>query len=98
MSDYIFRVRESLSQRYENQPEYLQSVLTWLDMIAPALEDSDIYERLDLLTRMVEPERMLSFTVPWVDDAGYAHTCHGYRAGSTAPLVPTRAVCGSTPR
>ena len=74
MSDYIFRVRESLSQRYENQPEYLQSVLTWLDMIAPALEDSDIYERLDLLTRMVEPERMLSFTVPWVDDAGYAHT------------------------
>ena len=88
MNDYISRVRESLSQRYENQPEYLQSVLTWLDMIAPALEDSDIYERLDLLTRMVEPERMLSFTVPWVDDAGYAHTCHGYRAQFNSAIGP----------
>ena len=88
MSDYISRVRESLSQRYSNQPEYLQSVLTWLDMIAPALEDSDVYERLDLLTRMVEPERMLSFTVPWVDDAGYAHTCHGYRAQFNSAIGP----------
>ena len=88
MSDYISRVRESLSQRYSNQPEYLQSVLTWMDMIAPALEDSDVYERLDLLTRMVEPERMLSFTVPWVDDAGYAHTCHGYRAQFNSAIGP----------
>ena len=90
MSDYIFRVRESLSQRYSNQPEYLQSVLTWLDMIAPALEDSDVYERLDLLTRMVEPERMLSFTVPWVDDAGCAHTCHGYRAQFNSAIGPDK--------
>ncbi len=57
-------------------------------MIAPALEDSDVYERLDLLTRMVEPERMLSFTVPWVDDAGYAHTCHGYRAQFNSAIGP----------
>ena len=70
MSDYVSRVSDALRQRYANQPEYLQSVLTWLEMITPALQDNDVYERLDLLTRMVEPDRMLSFTVPWVDDQG----------------------------
>ena len=64
MSDYVSRVSAALLQRYADQPEYLQSVLTWLEMITPALQDNDVYERLDLLTRMVEPERMLSFTVP----------------------------------
>ena len=77
MSDYVSSVSAALRQRYADQPEYLQSVLTWLEMITPALQDSDVYERLDLLTRMVEPDRMLSFTVPWVDDKGFAHTCHG---------------------
>ena len=79
MSDYVSRVSADLQQRYAGQPEYLQAVLTWLEMIAPALEDNPIYERVDLLTRMVEPDRMLTFTVPWMDDQGMAHTNHGYR-------------------
>ena len=70
MSDYVSRVSADLQQRYAGQPEYLQAVLTWLEMIAPALEDNPIYERVDLLTRMVEPDRMLTFTVPWMDDQG----------------------------
>ena len=61
MSDYVSSVSAALQQRYADQPEYLQAVLTWLEMIAPALEDDPIYERVDLLTRMVEPDRMLSF-------------------------------------
>ena len=56
MSDYVSRVSADLQQRYAGQPEYLQAVLTWLEMIAPALEDNPIYERVDLLTRMVEPD------------------------------------------
>ena len=81
------RVRRP-QQRYASQPEYLQAVLTWLEMIAPALEDDPIYERLDLLTRMVEPERMLSFTVPWMDDQGMAHTNHGYRVQFNSAIGP----------
>ena len=88
MSDYVSSVSAALRQRYADQPEYLQSVLTWLEMIAPALQDNDIYERLDLLTRMVEPERMLSFTVPWADDKGMAHTCHGYRVQFNSAIGP----------
>ena len=70
------------------QPEYLQAVLTWLEMIAPALEDNPIYERVDLLTRMVEPDRMLTFTVPWMDDQGMAHTNHGYRVQFNSAIGP----------
>ena len=88
MSDYVSRVSADLQQRYAGQPEYLQAVLTWLEMIASALEDDPIYERVDLLTRMVEPDRMLTFTVPWMDDKGYAHTNHGYRVQFNSAIGP----------
>ena len=90
MSDYVSRVSADLQQRYAGQPEYLQAVLTWLEMISPALEDDPIYERLDLLTRMVEPDRMLSFTVAWADDQGMAHTNHGYRVQFNRALPAAR--------
>ena len=88
MSDYVSSVSAALQQRYADQPEYLQAVLTWLEMIAPALKDEPAYERLDLLTRMVEPDRMLTFTVPWMDDKGYAHTNHGYRVQFNSAIGP----------
>ena len=88
MSDYVSSVSAALQQRYADQPEYLQAVLTWLEMIAPALKDEPAYERLDLLTRMVEPDRMLTFTVPWLDDQGCAHTNHGYRVQFNSAIGP----------
>lgn len=87
MNDYAARVSSDLQKRYVHEPEYLQSVLTWLEMVEPALEDPR-YERLDLLTRMVEPDRMFSFTVPWVDDSGIAHTNHGYRVQFNSAIGP----------
>ena len=65
MNEYAVRVAAQLRRRYAHEPEYLQCVLTWLEMIDPALDDPR-YEKLDLLTRMVEPERMFTFLVPWV--------------------------------
>ena len=88
MSEYAASVSAALKQRYANQPEYLQAVQAWLEMIQPAVTDDPRFERLDLLTRMVEPERMLSFTVPWVDDQGMAHTNHGYRAQFNSAIGP----------
>ena len=87
MNEYVARVSADLAARYANEPEYLQSVQTWLEMIEPALHDPR-YEKLDLLTRMVEPERMFSFLVPWVDDAGQAHTNHGYRVQFSSAIGP----------
>ena len=88
MSEYAASVSAALEQRYANQPEYLQAVQAWLEMIQPAVTDDPRFERLDILTRMVEPERMLSFTVPWVDDQGMAHTNHGYRVQFNSAIGP----------
>ena len=87
MNDYIARVSENLAEKYAHEPEYLQCVNTWLDMIAPAAEDPQ-YEKLDLITRMVEPERMFTFLIPWVDDCGVTHTNHGYRVQFNSAIGP----------
>ena len=87
MNVYVSRVVERLTKLYGSQPEYLQSVLTWLELIGPALDDPR-YEKLDLLTRMVEPERMVSFLVPWTDDQGAVHTNHGYRVQFNSAIGP----------
>ena len=87
MNNYAARVLEGLRRKYPSELEYLQSVQTWLEMIDPALDDPR-YEKLDLLTRMVEPERMVTFLVPWTDDQGVAHTNHGYRVQFNSAIGP----------
>lgn len=87
MTKYAEQVAANLKERYQNQPEYLQAVLTWLDMITPALDDPR-YEKMDLLTRMLEPDRTFSFLVPWQDDAGNVHTAHGYRVQFSNAIGP----------
>ena len=87
MKDYRMSVAERLRQRYAHEPEYLQAVEAWLEMIEPALTDPR-YERMDLLTRMVEPERMFTFLVPWMDDQGTVHTNHGYRCQFNSAIGP----------
>ena len=92
MNNYAARVLERLRQKYPNEPEYLQSVQTWLEMIDPAL-DNYRYEKLDLLTRMVEPERMVTFLVPWWTTRGTPTPTTATGCSSTAPSAPTRAAC-----
>lgn len=87
MNEYVNRVLNNLKKQYAHEPEYLQCVQTWLEMIEPAVDDPR-YEKLDLLTRMVEPDRMFTFLVPWVDDQGVAHTNHGYRVQFNSAIGP----------
>ncbi len=86
-NEYVARVLDNLKKLYPNETEYLQSVQAWLEMIEPAVDDPR-YEKMDLLTRMVEPERMFTFLVPWVDDKGVAHTNHGYRVQFNSAIGP----------
>lgn len=87
MNEYAARVSARLCERYAHETEYLQSVTAWLEMIEPALDDPR-YERLDILTRMVEPDRMFTFLVPWMDDSGIVHTDHGYRVQFNSAIGP----------
>ena len=88
MNEYALCVAEDLRRRYAHEPEYLQAVLAWLELIDPALGENPEYERLDLLARMVEPDRIVTFLVPWVDDQGRTHTNHGYRVQFSNALGP----------
>ena len=87
MNDYMARVLIQLQKHYPHESEYLQAVQLWMELISPAAEDP-LYEKLDLLTRMVDPERMFSFQVPWVDDQGQVHTNHGYRVQFNSAIGP----------
>ena len=97
MNDYMARVLIQLQKHYPHESEYLQAVQLWMELISPAAEDP-LYEKLDLLTRMVEPERMFSFQVPWVDDQGRYTPITATGCSSTAPSAPIKGVCASTPQ
>ena len=87
MNSYTERVLSRIEAQYAHETEYLQSVRAWVEMIEPALDDPR-FEKLDLLTRMIEPERIFMFSVPWVDDEGNAHTNHGYRVQFNSAIGP----------
>ncbi len=87
MNEYAKSIAARLSERYAGQTEYLQSALTFLEMVDPALGDPRI-AKMDILTRLLEPDRLLSFLVPWADDSGKVFTNHGYRAQFSNAIGP----------
>jgi len=97
MNRYAQQVYVQLKQAYPHQPEYLQSVYSWLETIDPVL-DEPIYEHRDLLSRLVQPERMVSFPVPWTDDRGRVHTQHGYRVQFSGAIGPYKGGTRFHPR
>lgn len=76
---YITKVYENLAEKYPHEKEYLQAVKEFFHAIAPVIEAHPEYEQLAILERIVEPERIISFRVPWVDDQGQVQVNRGYR-------------------
>ena len=62
------------------------------------MEKHPEYVEKGVLEMFVEPERVVQFRVPWVDDSGKVRVNRGFACSPTAPSVPTRAVCASTRR
>ena len=79
MNAYVERVIAGVKERHGNEPEFVQTVEEVLSSLSPVIDRHPEYEKADLLTRMVEPERMFTFRVVWMDDAGNYHTNTGYR-------------------
>ena len=67
-NEYLKRVYEGLEKRNANEPEFLQAVREVLESIQPVVEKHPEYEKAALIERLVEPERIITFRVPWVDD------------------------------
>ena len=85
---YSQRVLAELRERYADQPEFVQAADEVLESIAPAADSDPAYEEAGLLERLVEPERVIMFRVPWVDDEGKVQVNRGYRVEFNSALGP----------
>ena len=87
-NEYLDGLYERVRQRDPDQPEFLQAVGEVLQSLAPvAVRRPDLIE-WGVFERMVEPERMILFRVPWVDDAGHVRVNRGYRVQFNSAIGP----------
>ena len=85
---YSERVFAELETRYADQPEFIQAAQEVLETIQPALDAHPEFEEASLLERIVEPERIIMFRVPWVDDEGKVQVNRAYRVEYNSALGP----------
>jgi glutamate dehydrogenase (NADP+) len=77
-----------LEERYANELEFIEAADRVLGTLQPALDAHPEYERAAILERLVEPERVVIFRVPWVDEAGAVQVNRGYRVEFNSAIGP----------
>ncbi len=85
---YVEQVLEDLKKRNPGEPEFHQAATEILTTLAPVVEAHPEYEKAGLLERFVEPERVVMFRVPWVDDEGKVRVNKGYRVQFNSAIGP----------
>ena len=85
---YLNEVYQGLAKRNAEQKEFLQAVEEVLESLEPVVEAHPEYEKASLIERLVEPERIIMFRVPWVDDAGKVQVNRGYRVQFNSAIGP----------
>ena len=85
---YLKSVYDGLVQRNPEQKEFLQAVEEVLDSLQPVVEARPELEANGIIERLVEPERVIMFRVPWVDDSGKVQVNRGYRVQFNSAIGP----------
>lgn len=85
---YCRRVWDDVQGRHADQGHFLQAVGIVLETISPVVDKMPELERTAVLERFVEPERVIMFRVPWMDDAGAAHVNRGIRVQFNSAIGP----------
>ena len=89
MANYCQRVLDDLKVRYAHEPEFIQAATEILTTLKPVIErNEEKYEAAGLLERFVEPERIITFRVPWMDDQGKVQVNRGYRVQFNSAIGP----------
>ena len=89
MANYCQRVLDDLKVRYAHEPEFIQAATEILTTLKPVIErNEEKYEGAGLLERFVEPERIITFRVPWMDDQGKVQVNRGYRVQFNSAIGP----------
>lgn len=85
---YVDSVIEQVKVKNANEPEFIQAVTEVLTSLKPVIDANPEYEKAGLLERIVEPERVIMFRVPWVDDSGKVQVNRGFRVQFNSCLGP----------
>ena len=88
MSKYLDKVLAEVKTKNPHQPEFFQAVSEVLTSLDPVLKSNPQYEKNAILERLVEPERVVMFRVPWVDDKGVIRVNRGYRVQMNSAIGP----------
>ena len=88
MNTTIEAFMEEVRTRNGHEPEFIQAVQEVADTVIPYIIQHEIYYGKNILLRMVEPERLISFRVSWVDDEGEIHVNRGYRIQMNSAIGP----------
>ncbi len=88
MESVIKGFMDLVKQRNQHEPEFLQAVEEVAETVIPYIVKNDIYSGRNILLRMVEPERVLMFRVPWVDDTGEVMVNRGFRIQMNSAIGP----------
>ncbi|MDF4203488.1 NADP-specific glutamate dehydrogenase [Maribacter sp. SA7] len=88
MENKIKAFMDEVISRNGHEPEFIQAVQEVAETVIPYIASQDIYNGKNILLRMVEPERLISFRVAWVDDDGEIHVNRGYRIQMNSAIGP----------
>ncbi|MGB5271138.1 MAG: NADP-specific glutamate dehydrogenase [Eudoraea sp.] len=88
MNTTIEAFMDEVRTRNGHEPEFIQAVQEVADTVIPYIIQHEIYYGKNILLRMVEPERLISFRVSWVDDDGEIHVNRGYRIQMNSAIGP----------
>ena len=85
---YLNELMETVIRRNPGEPEFHQAVLEVLESLEPVLEQSPEYIESGVLERLVEPERIIKFRVPWIADDGRVMVNRGFRIQFNSAIGP----------
>ncbi|MFT4583453.1 MAG: glutamate dehydrogenase (NADP+) [Gammaproteobacteria bacterium] len=86
--EYFERYMHGVEKRNPGEPEFVQAVYEVAASIFPYIADKPLYHEMQILERMAEPERIISFRVPWTDDSGNIRTNRGWRVQFNSAIGP----------
>lgn len=87
-SEYVMKLLADIKAKNPNEPEFHQAVEEVLESLDLVLQRHPEYRSLKIVERMVEPERVIMFRVPWMDDQGQIHINRGYRIEMNSAIGP----------
>ena len=85
---YTHSIFEQVKNKNINEPEFIQAVEEFITSVDAFVDKNTLYSKLNILGRIVEPERVIIFRVPWLDDNGDFHVNRGFRVQYNSAIGP----------